>query len=289
MATMSLICGHPRYVAGCGCCRAQSAAYERRRRAAVTAGTWQPTVPAGIVRAHVTRLRQTGMSLVAIANHTGVARRTISDINRGVRRTVHGPTAAAILRAVPTAPPPIPQANWTPAVGAGRRVRALVTAGWPMLEQARRTGLSRSQVWELAWDKQTWITTTTAATICGLFDRLELAPGPSTRARNQGRRHGWPPPLAWDHDTIDDPHTTPDLDPDGDCVDEVAISRVLAGKAPAMGLSPACQAVAYHRLSVDQRLSDGQIRYRLGLSAWQVQRLHHAWQHHQQQQFAAAS
>lgn len=96
-----------------------------------------------------------------------------------------------------------------PAVGTCRRVRALVTAGWSMAEQARRCGVSQSTISELAWDRREWISAQMADTVAGVYAELQHVPGGSTGARNLGRRQGWPPPAAWDPDKVDDPMIGP--------------------------------------------------------------------------------
>lgn len=46
---------------------------------------------------------------------------------------------------------------------------------------------------------------------CQVYDLLSMTPGRNERAKQEARKRGWAPPLAWDDDTIDDPDATPDL------------------------------------------------------------------------------
>lgn len=115
------------------------------------------------------------------------------------------------------------------ATGTHRRIRALMRLGWPSREIARSAG----------WDCRVSVTNVlrygkvsaaSAARIRRTYDELSMKVGPSPWTRAYAERAGWPPPLAWDDDTIDDPKARParrknrDLD-----VDEVVVERILAG------------------------------------------------------------
>lgn len=219
-------CGvHRHCVAGCPACQRIASHYDRRRRAAIAAGTWQPAVSADAVNAHVGELRRAGMSLRAIADAGQVAYKTLTELPN--RQYIHGPTAAAILAVQPAAPSA--PAGFVPAVGAARRVRALAAIGWSLTGQARRLGWCTQQVWELAWDRSAFVAVRTDAAVRGLFEAVCLTSGSSARARNAAAKHGWPPPLAWLD--IDDPDEIPDLGGVGRrVVDVVAIERALDGE-----------------------------------------------------------
>ncbi|WP_051913237.1 hypothetical protein [Kutzneria albida] len=51
----------------------------------------------------------------------------------------------------------------------------------------------------------------TAQSIAALYDQLSMTCGPHARTRELAEQAGWPPPLAWDDDTIDNPSAQPDL------------------------------------------------------------------------------
>jgi hypothetical protein len=77
----------------------------------------------------------------------------------------------------------------------------------------------------------------TARAVCALYDELWDQPPPegthrdkiaASRARNRAAAHGWPPPLAWDDDTIDDPDVVPN--PTGADLD--VVESWLAGYPP---------------------------------------------------------
>ena len=97
------------------------------------------------------------------------------------------------------------------ATGAARMLQALVTAGYTQGQIAAQLGICDSHVSELITGRQRRITVRKASRVRRLFNQLQLIPGTSETARRRGRKHGWPPPLAWDEDTIDDPAATPDV------------------------------------------------------------------------------
>jgi lambda repressor-like predicted transcriptional regulator len=224
---MTTPCGrHRGSSAGCHDCQRIAARYDRRRRAAIAAGTWLPRASTDAVRAHVAMLRESGMSLNAIGRAAGISPKTIQELPE--RKYLHGPTAGAVLAVRPERE--LPARNMRPAIGSARRVQALGAIGWSFTEQGRQVGMHTQQVWEIAWAKSHLVTVTTADRIHDLFERLSATPGGSTRARNAAARHGWLPPLAWDD--IDDPRAEPwraDI-AEAEEVDEVAVARALAGQ-----------------------------------------------------------
>ena len=97
------------------------------------------------------------------------------------------------------------------ATGAARMLQALVAAGYTQGQIAAQLGIRDSHVSELITGRQRRITARKASSVRRLFNQLQLIPGTSETARRRGRKHGWPPPLAWDEDTIDDPAAVPDV------------------------------------------------------------------------------
>ena len=93
------------------------------------------------------------------------------------------------------------------ATGTKRRLRALARIGWSFVHVAAELGVSRAAVQQYLANGQVY--QTTAARIADLYDRWWDQPGPSVRAACRAERRGWPPPLAWDDDEIDDPAATP--------------------------------------------------------------------------------
>lgn len=90
------------------------------------------------------------------------------------------------------------------AVGARRRLEALAAIGYPPTDLAAELNIGVGHFAD-ALDPPPYKYREVAA----LFDRLQLAPGPSGRARADAVGRGWAAPLAWDEDTIDDPDAEP--------------------------------------------------------------------------------
>jgi hypothetical protein len=201
---------HADFRAGCERCRYVYRHYDRRRSRAITAGTWLPRQPAAELAQHLRQLQAAGMTLAAIADAAGLARATVYPILQPDRRSVQGPTAAAILAVVAPDTKTLPKGR-VDATGSTRRVQALVAMGYSLSAQARKLGWAAQRTWELAHGKQSAVSEITAAAVVDLFERWSARPAwpdaYATRARNQAARNGWAPPLAWDD--IDDPTRRP--------------------------------------------------------------------------------
>jgi hypothetical protein len=93
------------------------------------------------------------------------------------------------------------------ATGTRRRVRALVRIGWPLSHLATRLGVSVQNV--CAYTHRVQVRQSTALKVAALYDELSMLPGPSSSALIRARSKGWPPPLAWDDEDIDNPAARP--------------------------------------------------------------------------------
>lgn len=115
-----------------------------------------------------------------------------------------------------------------------RRLRALFALGWTWGQIAERVGTSRGAVEKWANEPRRFFYAGTAHRVAEVYDRMsaEVPEGwVATRTRNQARRRGYAPPLAWDD--IEDPTDTPHgmvPDADDDTEDEVLVERILAGE-----------------------------------------------------------
>jgi hypothetical protein len=92
--------------------------------------------------------------------------------------------------------------------GTRRRVQALQRIGW-RAEDIAALGPwnAKDAVYELT--KRPRVTRRNAAVVVAIYDQLSMKPGPSEETRRRAIRAGWPSPLAWDDDTIDDPDAQP--------------------------------------------------------------------------------
>lgn len=126
-----------------------------------------------------------------------------------------------------------------PALGAQRRIQALMAMGWTGNNIAKVAGFKHPNYVRRVLVGQkgkpcTWLERKTHDAIVEAFEKLAMKLPPSlphhARTRTMARRRGFLPPLAWDD--IDNPAERPRRTSDlrmGDDVDEIAVERVLAG------------------------------------------------------------
>lgn len=200
------------YTKGCKCdpCRAANARYAKVAKYRSERGL-STLVDAAPVRRHIEHLRANGMGRRTIAERSGVSETVINrlagvDRSRPAQRT-RPETARAILNVTSDQ---LADGAFIDGIGTTRRIQALVAIGWTQTEQARLIGWTITNLNALAHGHDHKVTRRTANLINDLYNRLSMTPGPSQRARDIATRYGWAPPLAWDDDTIDQSHATPD-------------------------------------------------------------------------------
>jgi DNA-directed RNA polymerase specialized sigma24 family protein len=112
----------------------------------------------------------------------------------------------------------------------------------------------------------------TAAKVRALYNELSMTPGPSPRSRRLAKAKGWPPPLAFDDETIDDPDVQPNRGwgAVAEPIDEVAVLRALRSRDTR--LRPVERAEVVRRLT-DAGMSATEIAARLGIAPRSVQRI----------------
>ena len=208
---------------GCRCevCREAVRVGEARRRRARAYGR-SSFVDAAPVRAHVGRLRASGLGVERIAMlaevSPGVVKKLLyGDPARGTApsRRVRRASATAIMSIKPDLDQ-LGAGALVDATGTRRRLQALVALGWPQSELARRIGSRESTVGDVLDASRTSVGV--FRKVCAVFDELWDKQPPAsgrweraavTHARRRAARRGWAPPLAWDDDTIDDPDAEP--------------------------------------------------------------------------------
>lgn len=173
--------------------------------------TW---VPIGPARAHLQRLRDAGMSWKRIAELSGVNSWTVRNVIHVDQGHVRISTAKGLLSV------PVPERQHDvaapgaqiPGLGTQRRLRALVALGYSNQQLAAEIDYPKSQFQRLL-SGQYDVTAAVARRAEKVFQRLQMKPPPdgyaANRARLRARRRGWPTPLAWDEETIDDPRSRP--------------------------------------------------------------------------------
>jgi hypothetical protein len=95
-------------------------------------------------------------------------------------------------------------------VGVIRRRQALGAIGYSLADLAPHFGVTAAALNCHVIEDRT-VLRSTYEQWCRVYDLLSMTPGTNTRARREGRRRRWAPPLAWDDDSIDDPASKPDF------------------------------------------------------------------------------
>lgn len=161
---------------------------------------------------HVLALRKAGLGLRRLVELTGLPRRTVFEVSRREPGKITRPTANAIL-AVPIPVKPHDQSvadgAYVDPTGTVRRLRALVSIGYSGGDLSRMAGHNPQYFTAIIAGERTFVTAQVARKVDALFDRLQNTPGSNARARNAAAQKSWPPPFAWDEDTIDDPTAKP--------------------------------------------------------------------------------
>ena len=216
--------GYARYrLDGCRCytCGWARAQYEDNRQRAIQRGTWQPYVDAEPVRVHIRHLQACGMGLRAIAAAADIDRKRLQGILTGRPERGTGPQeqvrpvlAAAVLAVEPTLENLAPSTLINP-VGTRRRIQALIANGWPQQSLAARLNMTPSNFGAMIHREHVLVRR--ALQVRALYDELWRADPAQhgataagiSRARKTAAANSWPPPGAWDDDTIDSPEATP--------------------------------------------------------------------------------
>ncbi len=197
-----------------------NASYKRWRRRQIAYGRWQPRVSVDAAREHVDALIRAGLRPAQVAELAGISKGTVLNIMQPTTGRIHADIEHRVRAvAVPDRPGDVTADNaLVPIVGARRRIQALVAYGYPQAHLARELDMSPQHTTMAALAGRPnrtagatgqSITAKRDREIKAVFDRLQLEPGPSDKAREYGRERGWPLPFEWDEDAIDNPDAQP--------------------------------------------------------------------------------
>jgi hypothetical protein len=204
---------------GCRCyrCSIARAAYDDRRTRAIIAGTWHPFTDVAPVRAHLELLSAHGVGLRTVRRLTGVSRSALQSMLYGTGdrkasrkiRTEHADAILAIRPGIDTAA----DSAHIDATGTRRRLRALVAIGFPADYLARRLHAGGGSNLRLYDEGETKVIAAKARAVRALYLELSgtdpaavgIIRHSSNRSRNRAAAYGWPRPIDWDDDAIDDP------------------------------------------------------------------------------------
>lgn len=172
-------------------------------------------VDAERARKHLLALAAAGFGPVQVQQMSGVAFQRLANIRAGGNAKIRRATEAAILAV--SIPDDVVEASLDnailPQAGSLRRLQALQAIGYTNEMLARECDVTAWTIYRLLAGEQRVIAST-ARRIRQAFDRLQMTCPPESigtrRARMRAEKRGWPPPFAWDEDTIDDPEAMPD-------------------------------------------------------------------------------
>jgi transcriptional regulator with XRE-family HTH domain len=203
-----------------------------------------------------------GRTITGIAEEAGLDWDTVRDVLRSTRKTVLRSTARKILAVQPC---PDDQAL-IDATGTVRRLRALVAMGHSQQVLSSEVGCAFTYISSLTHGRRPTVTVALARAVQQAYGKLSMSVGESARARLKARRLGWPSPLAWDDDTIDDPKALPQTDavPPVATEGENVVARWLMGEAVILGAEHRDEALAH--LFEWTSLTAEEIGERLGMS-----------------------
>ncbi|NKY60795.1 transcriptional regulator [Nocardia flavorosea] len=179
---------------------------------------------------HLRWLSGLGFTDQALAAEAGISQMAIRHIRIGHRNQNIVYTSRAVRIRTLTHVPTANQASFrVPALGAGRRLRALRALGHSNRDIAPLLGVGPNAVSNICNKHR--IAGATWLRVADLYRDLSHVPGSSDEAAYLARLNGDAPPMAWDGIDIDHPDSSPDFgDPDAaHGVDWVRIERVVDG------------------------------------------------------------
>lgn len=208
----------------CQACRDANRQHFNNRYRQIAYGRWQPYVDAEPARQHAAALIAAGVPRRTLVELPGVSRGSLESLLYG--RPAYGKQPSKRIRAEHAQAilsVPIPKhvdgsRAKTDATGTRRRIQALIAAGWPLQQLARRLGAAPQNFRRTLLGPSPYVTTATEQAVRRLYDQLwktdPITAGVSDRSTNEARawarREQWAPVGAWDEDAIDDPAAIPD-------------------------------------------------------------------------------
>lgn len=204
--------GNSGYTQGCSCqvCRDGRSRWQTRWRLDRERGAGPRIVDGAASREHIDTLRQAGMSTAQIARAAGLSPSTISNVGAGLIR-LRRVTEQKILavRVDVDTPATAKAGNARDATGTRRRIEALCTMGYSIVEQARRAGLHHDNLRQIVLGHTRRTTLASHLAIARLYEQLWDTPAEPSQSSRQtlayARRRGFAPPMAWD-DIDNDEH-----------------------------------------------------------------------------------
>lgn len=197
-------------------------------------------VDAAPTRERLQALVDASVPVRTVARVAGLSATTISTILDGTQARVQRATAQRVRHLSVAGVYASVSTGHVPRVGATRRVQALLALGWAHRDLGA-AGISNSA--QIVGAPGDLITVGRWRQVRDVYDALSMTSGPSPETRGWAAKLGYAPPLAWDEDTIDDPHAAPDragsTTGHDESVDAVAVARAAAAPGHAAALTAA--------------------------------------------------
>lgn len=205
----------------CQPCRRAERAYDKRRRYLKATGRTL-LVPAAPIADHLDALFAAGAGWVQLADLSEVSQSSLSKIRNRQQTRIRRSVADRILSIKPGQG--IPARRTVSAVGAVRRVRALMAVGHTLVSIRTAAHLDHTVMHGLVNGHLTTIWGSTHSSLAEAYRTLATRPGGNVRACRRAEREGWHDPLWWDDiGHIDDPDFDPaDAAPKTLRIDQVA-------------------------------------------------------------------
>lgn len=189
--------------------RARAVDAKRRKRDALARLRGENIAPtdAAPIRQHVKALVDLGWSYEAILNAagcTGTAAGLRLVANGTSRRADRKWQAVLSMPVTLNVPESVPDTCLVPTLGATRRVRALMAAGWRHEDISEYIGRASHHISSGRYPKMLafdW------RIVHAAYEQLSLSDGGSTKSRGRAKAAGFVPPMAWND--IDDPNEQP--------------------------------------------------------------------------------
>ena len=156
-------------------------------------------VSAAEARAHIKKLRKSGVSRRTIRDQSGIAMTTLNPIIHGERKRIFRRTHDRILNLTAPLPTNLPKRYYLD------RVHALMALGYTETYLANRLGHKHLSM------KTTEVRYTTMVKLCELAREIGDTPGPSKLNRSRLAKRGFWVPAMYDEDDFFNPLT--DLNP----------------------------------------------------------------------------
>lgn len=275
----------------CRCvpCADANASYEAWRTREKLFGRWdQRWADAGPVRERLLELADQRVNYKQVCHVTGLNPSTIGAIIYGRHDRRGGGPPARVKREIADTimglvidPLQFTDGHVIDSVGFRRRAQALVAVGYSLSRIADELGIERSNFGLMI--ERPGITVRHMRAMIELYDRwwdtdpLAGLADPATKrgvtmARRMAAKQGWPRPMDWPDDAIDDPNYRPDVDGE-EFVDEIAVDLACRGER-GVRLSPAERQMAVDQLT-EKGVSAKEISRLLGTTSRTVVRIRH--------------